>query len=99
METREIIFPVICIAGLLLLLVPAASAAAISFGETVTGTIVAAGETQSYSFSAVAGDVIYARIYAGWSYGPQLRLYAPDGTVVQVVTGSSDDTTMTQPLP
>jgi len=54
--------------------------AAISFGQTVAGSIGAPGETGSYTFTASAGDVVLigmSRITG--SIYPQIRLYGPAG--------------------
>ena len=61
---------------------------AIIFGETVTGTISTLGQTNKYTFDASAGDTIYSRMDSSWATGPQVRLYAPNGTLVATTTGN-----------
>ena len=77
------------------------TATPISFGETVNGTINSQGQTNNYTFNANAGDTIYSRMSSSWSGGPQIRLYAPNGTQISVSTQSlgSFATDMTLQLP
>ena len=81
--------------------IAAVSAIPINFGETVTGTITTLGQTDSYSFTATAGDTIYSRMISNWSAGPQIRLNAPNGTQISVatLTLSNYATDITQILP
>ncbi len=77
------------------------AATAISFGESVSGTISVIGQTENYTFEANAGDSIYSRMSSSWSSGPQIRLYAPNGTQIAVSTSSltSTATDLTLQLP
>ena len=64
------------------------SVSSISFGQTASGTIHSAGQTDSYTFPALAGDQVLLRMRSVWPFSPQLRLYAPDGTLMQTASGS-----------
>lgn len=57
------------------------NAMSVKFGETVSGSIDPAGDVDTYSFSATAGDSVLVRASqtSGYLY-PEVRLYAPDGT-------------------
>jgi hypothetical protein len=103
MVTTKTLFRTLCVLGFLQLLVIGVSAAGPTpfiFGGTVSGTISASGQTDSYTFDAVAGDMIYSRMDSSWSVGPQIRLYAPDGTQIAVSSYSltSYATDLTQKL-
>ena len=57
-------------------------------GETKTGNIAIAGQSDSHSFSANSGDAV--TILMGRSSGslyPAIELHAPDGTVVKTASG------------
>jgi PKD repeat protein len=73
----------------------------IGYGETITGTIISPGQTDSYTFTATAGDTIYARLHTNWQNGPQIRLYAPNGATIVISTYNVDPWTadLTQTLP
>ena len=93
---------VLCILGIFQLLVMGVSASTpIDFGETITGTLISPGQTDSYTFSATAGDKIYARLHTNWQNGPQIRLYAPNGATIVISTYNVDPwtTDLTQTLP
>ncbi|MCJ7422755.1 hypothetical protein MUP01_00595, partial [Candidatus Bathyarchaeota archaeon] len=79
----------------------AGNAEPIAFGETRTGSLTKPAEIQNYTFDANAGDTIYSRMSSSWSSGPQIRLYAPNGTQISASTNSlsSYATDMTQVLP
>ena len=81
----------------------------IAFGETKFGYINSTSEMDTYTFSANAGDNILIRMKSSWSdcnyyygcqgnYGPQIRLYAPNGTLMQSVSGI-DYVELNQKLP
>ncbi|MEK7677815.1 MAG: hypothetical protein AAB676_18455, partial [Verrucomicrobiota bacterium] len=66
----------------------AAAATSITPGETKTGSITSVGQTDSYTFSANAGDTVTVLMgrSGGSLYYPQVELHAPDGTVVTSAT-------------
>jgi len=58
----------------------------INFGETVLGSIDPTAETDTYTFSANAGDTVLVRISeASVFLSPEIRLYSPDGTELKKV--------------
>ena len=62
-----------CIFGLMLIMVQGVSALGptpISFGETTTGIIGIIRQTDTYTFTATAGDTIYTRMTSSWAGGP-----------------------------
>jgi hypothetical protein len=65
-------------------------AGAQAFGETVSGAISAAGEADSYTIVANAGDAVLIRVSKdGGDLWPRLRLYAPGGALLQEQYGST----------
>ena len=54
----------------------------LSIGEIVTGTIDVAGEVESYTFNAAAGQSLYFDHQGGWGYLFNWRLTDPLGSVV-----------------
>jgi hypothetical protein len=60
----------------------------IAFGETVSASLEFAGDTDTYTFSAQAGDQILCRMRSSWPFSPQLRLYAQDGMLITSVLGT-----------
>ena len=58
----------------------------IEFGETLSGSIDAAGEMDAYVFSANASDVVLVRVSAWQPMG--IILYCPNGTKLKGATGS-----------
>jgi len=61
----------------------AGDAIPISFGDTVLGSIDPIGDTDTFTFSANAGDSVLIRMsYASGFLDPQVRLYGPDGKEV-----------------
>jgi hypothetical protein len=57
---------------------------AISYGQTLTGSLSVAGELDTYTFSASAGDVIVIRMAELTNaLEPQLVLYSPGGSVLE----------------
>jgi hypothetical protein len=56
------------------------NASAISFGQTLPGSIAAPAEMAAYTFSASAGDVVLARMSkASGEIYARVRLFGPDG--------------------
>ena len=58
--------------------------AAISSGQTLTGTINPAGQTDTYTFTANAGDAVSVTLgdAANTSFDPHLQLFGPNGSLV-----------------
>ena len=79
----------------------AGNAEPIAFGEKKTGSITKLAQMNNYTFTATAGDTIYTRMDSSWATGPQVRLYAPNGTLVATTTGNLGyyATDLTQKLP
>jgi len=63
-----------------------AGAASLSFGTTVNGSTEVPAEMDVYTISADAGDAILARAVSHSSFYPQIRLYHPNGTLLQRVS-------------
>jgi hypothetical protein len=60
---------------------PAVCPGSIGFGETIQCSISAAGEIDSYSFNASAGDKILVRMgISSGTFTPDLQLFDPGGT-------------------
>ena len=66
----------------------AQSAVQINFGETISANISSASEMDTYTFSANSGDKILIRMDSSWANGPELRLYAPNGTQINYASGN-----------
>ena len=62
--------------------VMAVSAKAIGYGEYVNGTISTPAMWDTYSMSGSAGDPIYLRLKTSWPFSGQIRVYAPNGTMI-----------------
>jgi hypothetical protein len=54
------------------------SGRSIQFGEKLSGEISVAGEKDSYTFHADAGDTVLFRLSTHWPYG-NIELYSPEG--------------------
>lgn len=60
-----------------------ASAANLPFGQTQTGTISSAAQTNSYTFSANASDVVdFTLVVTSGSLIPKIQLYNPTGGLI-----------------
>ena len=58
-------------------------AAALPFGQTQTGTIGSAAQSNSYTFSANANDVVYFTMTnTSGNLSPKIRLYNSAGTLL-----------------
>ncbi len=58
----------------------------LSYGQIVTGAITAIGQVVTYTFTASAGDAILVGLSDNsGAFGPEVRLYAPDGSLVTSV--------------
>jgi len=65
-----------------------ANAVSISFGQTLSGSILSPAQMNTYTFTASPGDIVLARMIAvSGSLWPGIRMYDPDGVLV------CDDTT------
>jgi PKD repeat protein len=73
----------------------------LAFGETKTESITQVAQMNNYTFPATAGDTIYTRMHSSWIDGSQIRLYAPNGTMLASSGGSIDryTTEITKILP
>jgi hypothetical protein len=57
------------------------NAQAIAFGQTLPGTISTPAQSETYTFTASAGDRVYVRLGASsGSLWPHITVYNPDGT-------------------
>lgn len=66
------------VAGTLLMALWVGPVHALDFGETVVGSISSRGETDSYTFSANAGDTVLIRMSkSSGGIRPEVRLYGP----------------------
>src|SRR4249919_1116424 len=78
--------------GLTIFHPPVASAqATIQSGETLTGTISAAGDSATWTFSATNGDAIVIRvgeITQSGSFTPRIRLQDPSAAPLATSSGS-----------
>jgi hypothetical protein len=62
---------------------PPVCPASIGFGETIQCSITSAGENDSYTFSASAGDKVVVRMSkSSGTLWPGIRIYGTDGTKV-----------------
>ena len=62
-------------------------AAALAFGQTQTGTISSAAQSNSYTFSANANDVVdFTVVPTSGNLSPRIRVYNPAGTQVGSAT-------------
>ncbi len=60
-----------------------ARAAALPFGQTQTGTISSAGQSNSYTFSANTNDVVdFTMVATSGSLNPKIQLYNSTGTLL-----------------
>ena len=57
-------------------------ATSIGFGETISASLSAAGEVDTYTFDAVAGDRVLVRMGTEGTLDPRARLYGPDGSLL-----------------
>jgi hypothetical protein len=67
--------------------VDAESAQPIPFGETISGYINSTAQMDTYTFSANSGDRINIRMDSSWANGPEISLYAPNGTLINYASG------------
>jgi len=61
----------------------------VEFGETVSGSIAAAAQMDTYTFTAAANDYVYLRVGAEGS-SPSIYLFAPNGTKLAVTSFGYD---------
>jgi len=81
---RNHIFPLLAVALAQAICASAAGPSTpITFGETLTGSIVASGEVDTYTFSAAVGDrVLVSMAVASGAMTPEIRLYNPAGQLI-----------------
>jgi len=61
------------------------------FGKTETGTISAAAQSHTYTFSANANDVVdFTVVAASGSLSPKIRVYSPTGALVASASDNID---------
>ena len=67
------------------------NATPLSFGETVWGAILRAGEMDTYAFSAAGGDQVRVAMSrsSGSSLWPEVRLYDPGGAIIDTDSDST----------
>jgi uncharacterized protein (TIGR03437 family) len=71
------------VGGILVSLCSHAGAAALPFGQTQTGTISSAAQSNSYTFSADANDVVdFTAVTTSGNLSPKIRLYNSAGTQI-----------------
>ena len=74
----------------------------IAFGETLSSSIDAVGEVDTYTFDATAGDVVLIRMSTMVSLDPEIRLFSPDGSLLNetsYVYGPASVDIESDPLP
>jgi len=64
------------------------NATPLGFGETIAETIDNFAEMDTYTIQGEAGDHIFIQIASIW-YGSEIRVYAPNGTLLETKLGSS----------
>ncbi|KPL25673.1 MAG: hypothetical protein AMJ75_00150 [Phycisphaerae bacterium SM1_79] len=76
------------------------NATSINFGETVSGSIDAAAEMDTYTLSATVDDTILISMTSSWgTFDPELRLFAPDGNQLAEAHSYGDTVAITHVLP
>jgi len=61
----------------------------ITFGQTLSGSIVTPAEMDAYTFTANAGDQVLVRMSkSAGTFWPEIRVYSPDGTKLCEAVGS-----------
>ena len=73
------------------------SATAIQSGQTIAGVIAVAGQKDTYTFTASAGNSFEATLAdsdAASQFEPQLQLFGPDGTLLKNSLSSGTDTSI-----
>ena len=87
MEYKKGIIRSLCIIGLLQILIVGVLAAPISYGDCIKGTISTPATWDTYTFSGTAGDPVYLRLKTSWPFNGQIRMYAPNGTMIASPSG------------
>jgi len=59
----------------------------LEYGETVFGSIDSITEMDTYTFTASLEDIVLIRMQSSWYDGPQIKLYAPNGTLISHASG------------
>ena len=80
---------------------PMGAHSTINFGETITGSIDAPAEMDTYTFTAEAGDVILLGMSrASGSLWPEIRLFDPDAALLRAESSTTHvEITNTLPAP
>ncbi len=64
------------------MMIPLDTSVPIGFGDNITSSIGSPAELDAYVFTANSTDTVYIRMGASWYDYPQIRLYAPNGTLI-----------------
>ena len=59
----------------------------ITYGSYINGTITHQALFSTYTFVGTSSDPIYIRLKTNWSYNGQVKLYAPNGTLLASPSG------------
>ena len=71
----------------------------LSFGQVVTGAIAVPGQVVTYTFVAGAGDLVLVRLSDNGSFfDPEVRLYAPDSSLLKSNWSSGSYVEITETL-
>ncbi len=70
----------------------------VAYGAYVNGTILYPALYKTYTFNATVGDPLYVRLKTSWPFSGQIRLYAPNGTLLASPEGTYG-TELTMNLP
>jgi hypothetical protein len=72
----------------------------LTFGQTVSGEIASAAEADRYTFSANAGNVVLIKIgKVEGDFWPQIRLFDPDGNLIDSPKGGAVSAELNVTLP
>jgi len=76
------------------------NATPLGFGENKSASIDTKAEMDTYTFSASSEDIVLIRMQSSWYDGPEIKLYAPNGTLISHGSGQSTYfSEITQALP
>ena len=75
------------------------SPVSITFGQTLSGSIVSLAQMHTYTFTASAGDVVLVGMSDdSYTFDPKVRLYGPDGSLANSNWSSGDHAEFAQTL-
>ncbi|MBW2431485.1 MAG: hypothetical protein JRF56_21215 [Deltaproteobacteria bacterium] len=80
-----IIFSGVLFTSIAIFVVSADADTPIAFGQTLSGSISTLGESDKYTFDALAGDKLYVLMSTTSKLDPYIRLYAPDGLFITLI--------------